>query len=85
MRTCIDTAFEIAKEYDKNPSNDFSGKIKFWHGGKDDHISLYDEFGVGAVAGIDNLFSIGPKFLPPKVIKKMEKALEYWNSVKQGD
>ncbi|WP_051538318.1 helix-turn-helix domain-containing protein [Butyrivibrio proteoclasticus] len=85
MRTCIDTAFEIAKEYDKNPSNDFSGKIKFWHGGKDDHISLYDEFGVGAVAGIDNLFSIGPKFLPPKVIKKMGKALEYWNSVKQGD
>ena len=82
MKTCIDTALEIAKQYDKNPSNDFAGKIKFWHGSKDYHISLYDNFGVGAVAGIDNLFNMGPKVLPPKVIKKMEAALEYWNSVK---
>ena len=63
-------------------SNDFSGKIKFWHGSKDYHTSIYDEFGVGAVAGIDNLFNIGPKVLPPEVIKKMKTALEYWNSVK---
>jgi transcriptional regulator with XRE-family HTH domain len=82
MENCIDEAFEIAKEFDKNPSNDFAGKIKFWHGGKDDHTSVYDEFGVGAVAGIDNLFNMGPRVLPPKVIKKMEKALEYWNDVK---
>lgn len=82
MEVCIDTALEIAKEYDKNPSNDFSDKIKFWHGGKDYHISLYDAFGVCAVAGIDNLFSIGPKVLPDKVIKKMETALEYWNKIK---
>ncbi len=82
MEVCIDTALEIAKEYDKNPSNDFSDKIKFWHGGKDYHISLYDAFGVGAVAGIDNLFSMGPKVLPDKVIKKMETALEYWNKIK---
>ena len=82
MEMCIDSAFEIARKYDKKPSNDFSGKIKFWHGSKDYHTSIYDEFGVGAVAGIDNLFNIGPKVLPPKVIKKMETALEYWNSVK---
>ncbi len=84
MEVCIDTAFEIAKEYDKKPSNDFTGKIKFWHGRKDYHASIYDEFGVGAVAGIDNLFSIGPKVLPDKVIKKMEAALEYWNSRRDG-
>ncbi len=82
MGKCIESALEIAKEYDKNPSNDFSGKIKFWHGSKDYHASIYDEFGVGAVAGIDNLFSIGPKVLPAKVIKKMEEALEYWSSIK---
>ena len=82
MKVCIDTALEIAKEYDKNPSNDFSDRIKFWHGSKDYHASIYDEFGVGAVAGIDNLFSIGPKVLPDKVIKKMEAALAYWNNIK---
>ena len=82
MEACIDTALEIAGNYDKNPSNDFSGKIKFWHGAKDYHISLYDVFGVGAVAGIDNLFYIGPKVLPDKVIKKMEAALKYWNNIK---
>lgn len=82
MEICIDTAFEIAKEYDKNPSNDFSGKIKFWHGSKDYHESIHDTFGVGAVAGIDNLFNLGPKVLPEKVIRKMEKALEYWNKIK---
>ena len=82
MRICIDTALEVAREYDKKPSNDFTGKIKFWHGSKDDHASLFDEFGVGAVAGIDNLFNEGPKVLPPKVIKKMEAALEYWNDIK---
>jgi len=34
------------------------------------------------MAGIDNLFNMGPKVLPPEVIKKMKTALEYWNSVK---
>ncbi len=82
MEKCIDSALEIAKKYDKNPSNDFAGKIKFWHGSKDYHTSIYDAFGVGAVAGIDNLFSIGPKMLPEKVIQKMERALEYWNKIK---
>ena len=82
MKTCIDTALQIAKQYDKNPSNDFAGKIKFWHGSKDYHRSLYDNIGVGAVAGIDNIFNMGPKELPYNVMKKMEAALEYWNSVK---
>lgn len=81
MEKCIDTALEIARKYDKNPSNDFSGKIKFWHGSKDYHTSIYDDFGVGAVAGIDNLFNMGPKVLPEKVVKKMEKAQEYWKKL----
>ena len=34
MKECIDQAYEIAKEFDKNPCNDFSGKIKFWHTAK---------------------------------------------------
>ncbi len=81
MRICIDEAYEIAKEFDKNPSNDFAGKIKFWHGSKDYHISIYDVFGVGAVAGIGNLFNEGPKVLPAKVIKKMEAAQAYWKDL----
>ena len=81
MEKCIDIALEIARKYDKNPSNDFSGKIKFWHGSKDYHTSIYDVFGVGAVAGIDNLFNMGPKVLPEKVVKKMEKAQEYWKKL----
>ncbi len=83
MKICIDKAYKIAKEFDKKPSNDFAGKIKFWHGSDDYHISLYDDFGVGAVAGIDNLFNTGPKVLPAKVIKKMEKAQEYWGIIKR--
>ena len=81
MRICIDEAYEIAKEFDKNPSNDFAGKIKFWHGSKDFHISIYDVFGVGAVAGIGNLFNEGTKVLPAKVIKKMEAAQAYWKDL----
>ncbi len=71
----ITTTLEIAKQYDKNPSNDFAGKIRFWHGSKDYHISLYDNLGVGAMAGIDNLFNMGPKVLPPKVKKRWKQRL----------
>ena len=40
-------------------------------------------FGVGAVAGIDNLFNMGPKVLPPKVIQKVEAAFEYWSAIRE--
>ena len=82
MKKSMDAAFSQAKEYDKKPSNDFSGKIKFWHGSKDFHPSLYDELGVGAVAGIENLFNEGPVVLPQKVLDKIVPAKEYWDSIK---
>ena len=83
MKECIDQAYEIAKEFDKNPCNDFSGKIKFWHAAKDHNTSVYDEVGHSAVDGIGNLMDeMMHKPTPEKVIKKMEAAKKYWESIK---
>lgn len=84
MKGCIDSALDLAKEYDKNPSNNFTDKIRFWHGGSDYKPSFFDELGVGAMSGIDNLFKEGPTLLNEKIIKKMNPALEYWESLKEG-
>lgn len=84
MKDCIDKAYEIAKEFDKNPSNDFNGKIKFWHASKDHNTSVYDEIGHSAVDGIGNLLDeILHKPTPEMVIKKMEAARKYWESIKE--
>lgn len=81
MKECIDQAYEIAKEFDKNPCNDFSGKIKFWHAAKDHNTSVYDEVGHSAVDGIGNLMDeMMHKPTPEKVIKKMEEAKKYWTT-----
>ncbi|MBO4290564.1 MAG: helix-turn-helix domain-containing protein [Lachnospiraceae bacterium] len=85
MKKCIDTAYMLAKEYDKNPSNDFSGKIKFWHAHEDYHPSLYDELGHGAEAGIDHLFREASDQIPEKIIKKMESAKDYWEEIKENN
>ncbi len=82
MKACVDTALKLAREYDKNPANDFTNKIKFWHGKEDLNPSYYDELGVAAVTGIDNLFKEGPIYLSDKIIKKMQPALDYWSSLK---
>ena len=80
MRECLDRAFDIAREFDKNPCNDFNGKIKFWHAGKDYNTSVYDEVGHSAVDSIGNLFDeIMCKSSP---IKKMEAAKKYWESIR---
>ena len=82
MRECIDKAYAIAVEFDKKPSNDFNGKIKFWHSSMDYNTSVYDEVGNSAVDGIGNL--IDEIMLSPneKAVKKMEPAKKYWESIR---
>ncbi len=84
MKNCIDSAADLAEKYDKNPSNDLTDKIRFWHGASDFKPSFFDELGVGAFSGIDNLFKEGPIYLSDKIIEKMNPAMEYWESFKKG-
>lgn len=84
MSECLAKAYEIAREFDQNPCNDFNGKIKFWHVAKDYNTSVYDEVGHSAVDGIGNLIDeMMHKPTPEKVIKKMEAAKKYWESIKE--
>ncbi|AOZ95978.1 helix-turn-helix domain-containing protein [Butyrivibrio hungatei] len=86
MRQCLDEALALAKEFDKKPSNDFNGKIKFWHASEDFSSSVYDEIGCSAVDGIDNLFDeMMGKATPDAVVKKMKEAREYWDSIKHNE
>ncbi|WP_035779730.1 helix-turn-helix domain-containing protein [Butyrivibrio sp. MC2013] len=83
MKACIDKAYSLALEYDRNPSYDFTDKIRFWHAHEDFHPSIYDELGMGAVESIDNLFSQGSEPIPHRIMKKTHSAKEYWDSIKK--
>ena len=82
MRLCIDKANELAIEYDNSPSNTLEGGIRFWHVNSDFKPIVYDELGQGAVNSIDTMFDQKSDPIPRNVFKKMEKAREYWNSIK---
>ena len=86
MRSCIDKAYLLAKEYDRNPTNEIAGKIKFWHGGKEYKPTMYDELGQNAVMGIDALFSQEEsRKMPESVTVKIETAKKYWDELKHSD
>ena len=86
MRLCIEEAYRLAEAYDRAPTNQLDGKIKFWHAGEDYKPTLYDELGHGAVEGVDALFAQeDPVKLPESVLPKMEKAKKCWDDQKRNN
>lgn len=83
MKECLDKAYELAIEFDKKPTNNIHGKIKFWHGNKDLKPTLYDGLGRGAVETVDTLFSQKADPLPQDVFEKMGEARRYWAKLKK--
>jgi transcriptional regulator with XRE-family HTH domain len=83
MRLCIDSAYELALKFDKDPTNGLDGKIRFWHAESEYKPNLYDVLGREAVTSIDSIFAQDQE-LGDKVMKKIEKAREYWYSVKRS-
>ncbi len=81
MKKSLDAAYKLAKEYDKKPSNDFSDKIKFWHAAEDYKYPIYDNLGHGAVDGINSLFENVKGPGEKNVVKKMQEASKYWESI----
>ncbi|MDC7292792.1 hypothetical protein NXH67_04605 [Butyrivibrio sp. DSM 10294] len=76
MRNCVDEAYSLAREYDKNPSNSLSGKIKFWHANEDFKPALYDDLGQSAVDSIEKLLALdGNEPFSESVVKKMGQSL----------
>ena len=84
MRTSVDEAYAVAREYDRHPTNNIDGRVKFWHAGKDYKPALYDQLGQSAVDGIDTLFTQDDYDLPKEILSKIAKAKDYWDSIKPG-
>ena len=81
MEKCIDKAYELAKKFDEAPSNDLASKMKFWHEGDDYKPFAHDTLGIGAVEGIDVLFTQSPSFIQEKIVGKMDRAEKYWKKI----
>jgi tetratricopeptide (TPR) repeat protein len=82
MRGSVDEAYAVALAFDKDPTNNIDGRIKFWHAGKDYKPALYDQLGQSAVEGIDSIFIQDDYDLPDEVLQKIELAKAYWDSIK---
>ena len=86
MRYCVDEAYALAREYDKNPSNSLSGKIKFWHANEDFKPALYDDLGQSAVDSIEKLLALDDNEpFSESVVKKITEVKKYWESIREKD
>ena len=81
MKESLDQALVYAKEYDKNPSNAFADKIRFWHAGEDFHPPAYDNLGHSAVEGIGKLLDTIADSKDPSVSEKILEGKKYWEQI----